>query len=154
MGRLHHAAGHWHFREPRGHLEQTARLRTYLYVAQLSLTVLALPLHGKAQLWVEPEVADLAVRVGRLVLYGAAAVDGFVPHFVAGATLVTFRLLPIAASILHVAGAEESGGITHALALSLRGHFHVHVLLRHQYSGSLGCEVYDDCPGAALQRVL
>jgi hypothetical protein len=65
---LHHDARHLHLGEAGGNLEQSSRLCAFLYIAQLSAAIFALPLHRKAQLGVEPEVADIATRVRGFLL--------------------------------------------------------------------------------------
>ena len=95
-------------------------------------------------------MADVSASVRRLILHGAAPIDGIAANFVASAALIGGQLLPVAASILHIARAEERTGVAHALALRLRRHFHIHMLLRHQHSRGLCGEIHNN--GASTAR--
>src|ERR1700685_2992140 len=83
---LHHSA-QVHLRKAGRDLKQAGWLRAFLNVAQLSAAALALPLHWKAQLGVEPEVAHVTAGIRGLVFHRAAAVHRIGAHLVAASTL-------------------------------------------------------------------
>jgi hypothetical protein len=59
------------------------------------------------------------------------------------------HLLPVAASILYIAGAEESPGISHSLALRLCRHLHKAMLLGHQDDRGRSGETQEDRASAS-----
>jgi hypothetical protein len=84
-----HAGRHLEFLIAGGNIKQAGRLRTLFYVLQFAAsTFFTLPPDGKGDLLIEPNAADLALRVGARVLDGAAAVDAIGTDFAAGAALV------------------------------------------------------------------